>query len=67
MHIAKTVIYPQIYHQIQNIQKKSDIDQRSSHSFISPQQIESVDLFIDLLVEGQETILDTSSGEILQF
>ena len=42
---------------------KPDIDHRSSDLSISSQQIEPVDLFIDLLVEGQETILDTSSSE----
>ena len=41
----------------------SNIDHRSSDLSISSQQIEPVDLFIDLLVEGQETILDTSSSE----
>ena len=41
----------------------SDIDHRPSDLSISPRQIEPVDLFIDLLVEGQETILDTSSSE----
>ena len=40
-----------------------DIDHRSSDLSISTQQIEPVDLFINLLVEGQETILDTSSSE----
>ena len=41
----------------------SDIDLRPSDLSISSRQIESVDLFIDLLVEGQNTILDTSSSE----
>ena len=43
--------------------KKLDIDHRSLDSSISSQQIEPVNLFIDLLVEGQETILDTRSSE----
>ena len=41
----------------------SDTDHRSSDLSISSQQIEPVDLFIDLLVERQEKILDTSSSE----
>ena len=41
----------------------SDIDHRSSDLSISLQQIQLVDLFIDLLVEGQKTILGTSSKE----
>ena len=63
MHIAKTVIYPQSYHQSQKHPKNSYIDHRSSDSSISSQQIEPVDLFIDLLVKGQEIISDTSSRE----
>ena len=43
--------------------KNSDIDHISLDSSFSSQQIEPIDLFIDLLVEGQEIILDTSSSE----
>ena len=51
MHKVKTVIYPQSYHQSQN--------SPSSDLSIPSKQIETVDLFIDLL----ETILDTNSSE----
>ena len=42
-------------------------DHRSSDLSISLQQIEQVDLFIELLVEEQETILDNSSSEDISF
>ena len=63
MHVAKTVIYPPKLPPKPKRPKNFDIDHRSLHSSISSKQIEPVDLFIDLLVEGQETILDTTSSE----
>ena len=50
MRIGKTVIYPKSYRQSQN--------GRQIQTFTIDLQI-----YIDLLVEGQETILDTSSSE----
>ena len=65
MRIVKTVKYPPPPKLPPKPKQptNSDIDHRSSDLSISSQQIEPVDLFIDLLVEGQETILDISSSE----
>ena len=64
MHITKTVIYPQSHHQSQNSQQIQTLTiDLQIYLFHYSRYNWLIYLFIDLLVEGQKTILGTSSKE----
>ena len=62
-HKLKTVLCYQCYHQRQKQPQISKINHRSLDLSISPLQIETVHLFVDLLAEVQQIMLDTSSSD----
>ena len=61
-HKLKTILCHQSYHQSQKQPKISEINHRSLDLSISSLQIEPVHLFVDLLVEVQQIMLDNSSN-----
>ena len=62
-HKLKTILCHQCYHQRQKQPQILKNNHRSLDLSISSLQIETVHLFVDLLVEVQQTMLDTSSSD----